>query len=108
MTGTGMSRRTSTGIPYYRVVQALNYLQFGGNVHPEYKPFGSFVYFRGLKYALDFSGMPVLPKAYMIDYDAISILDFLQEIAEATNHELFFSLLPIVNNTATASFSKSC
>jgi len=108
MTGTGMSRRTSTGIPYYRVVQALNYLQFGDSVHPEYEPYGSFVFFRGLKYALDFGNMPILPKAYMLDYDAISILDFLQEIAEATNHELFFSLLPIVDGSSTGTFSSDC
>ena len=91
MTGTGMSRRTSSGIPYYRVAQALNYLQFGtsGSVHEEYQQYGGFVYFRGLKYALDLADVPILPKTYMLDYDAMSILDFIQEICEATNYEVF-------------------
>jgi hypothetical protein len=107
MTGTGMSRRTSSGIPYYRVIQAFNYLQFG-SPHVEYNQYGGYVFFRGLKYALDLSDVPILPKTYMLDYDQISILDLIQEICEVRNHEVFFSLLPIVSSSATASFPSNC
>lgn len=100
MTGTGMSRRTSSGIPYYRVVQAMNYLTYN-NVHSEYTKYGGDIYFRGLRYALDLSQLPILPKTYMLDYDNLSILDYCQEVCEAANYELFFTLLPIVAGTAT-------
>lgn len=106
MTGTGMSRRTSSGIPYYRVVQAMNYLS-GTGVHSEYQKYSGGIYFRGLSYALDLSALPILPKTYMLDYDNLSILDYCQEVCEAANYELFFTLLPIVPETATGGISPS-
>lgn len=112
MTGTGMSRRSSSGIPYYRVVQAYNYLMgfSGAIIQDEYiqAGYGGFLKFRGLQYAVDLSSLPILPKAYMLDFDAMSILDFCQEVCEVANHELFFTLLPIVPGTATGSYSKKC
>lgn len=92
MTGTGMSRRTSSGIPYYRVMQALNYLS--GTTHKEYDKYKGNLYFRGLGYSFDLSDLPILPKSYMLDYDSLSILDFCQEVCEVANYELFFALLP--------------
>jgi len=109
MTGTGMSRRNSSGIPYYRVVQAFNFLNsanYSGSLVDEYSKYGGSVYFRGLKYALDLSALPTLPKTYMIDYDNLSLLDLCQEICDAANYELFFTLLPIVDGTATENYSK--
>lgn len=112
MTGTGMSRRTSSGIPYYRVMQAYNYIMgfSSSTIRDEYiaAGYGGFLKFRGLHYAIDLSALPTLPKAYMLDYDALSILDFCQEVCEVANHELFFTLLPIFNNTATQNYSNSC
>lgn len=112
MTGTGMSRRTSSGMPYYRLIQAYNYLMgfSDSNIHKEYAAagYGGFLKFRGLQYAIDLSGLPTLPKSYMLDYDSLSILDLCQEICEAANHELFFTLLPIFDGTATQNYDKSC
>ena len=112
MTGTGMSRRSSSGMPYYRLIQAYNYLMgfSDSGIHSEYAAagYGGFLKFRGLQYAIDLSALPILPKAYMLDYDAISILDLCQEICEAANHELFFTLLPRFVGTGTGWASSSC
>lgn len=101
ITGTGFSRRSSQGIPFYRVNQAINAL-FGihGQLPDIYKRagFGGYINFRGFNYIVDFSGLPELDQFYFIDYDQISLLDLALEICQASNHELFVSLLPIISH----------
>lgn len=105
ITGTGMSRSGSQGIPYYRIVQALNALGgLYGPVPKVYKAggFGGTINFRGYNYAIDLSGVPLIDQFYFFDYDKLNLLDFCQEICEITSSELFVSLLPILDHPATA------
>jgi hypothetical protein len=101
LTGTGRSRRCPQGIPYYRIVQAINALSgFDGELPQEYKlaGFSGYINFRGLNYVVDLSDLPTLPQVYFIDFDQINVLDFCLEICEITNRELFVSLLPVINH----------
>ncbi len=106
ITGTGLSRVGPQGIPYYRVVQALNALGgLYGRVPEIYTAggFGGNISFRGFNYALDLSGIPLIDQFYYLDYDKMNLLDFCQEICDITSRELFVTLLPIVDHPRFAS-----
>ena len=101
ITGTGFSRRSNQGIPFFRVAQGLNaLLGIYGKLPQEYisAGFGSFINFRGFNYVVDLSGLKSLPPYYFLDFDKINLLDLCLEICEITNNELFVSLLPIIPN----------
>ena len=103
ITGTGMSRRGPQGIPYYRIVQAFNAMGgFDGPMPQEYVDagFAGSINFRGLNYVVDLTGLPKLPQMYFIDYDQINLLDLCLEICDATNRELFVTLLPVIDHRA--------
>ena len=108
ITGTGMSRRDANGIPYYRVMQAINtLLNFNKdiNIEPyaEYANLGLYngIMFRGLRYAIDMSGLPLLSYGYKLNYDQMNLLELAMEICEVANHELFIDLLPAINHPLT-------
>lgn len=101
MTGTGFSRRSERGIPYYRIVQAVNAL-FGhyGDLEQEHQDAGFFssVNFRGVKYAVDLSDLPILAPFHYFEYDQINLLDFIMEVCDTLNHDVFVTLLPVINH----------
>ena len=105
MTGTGFSRRSSQGIPYYRIKDAINALmEYSMGLPKEYKDqgFGGKINFRGFNYVVDFSGLPELPPFYYLDFDQINLLELALEICDVTNRDLFVSLLPVINHPACA------
>lgn len=110
LTGTGFSRRSSQGIPFYRVAQSLSAL-FGwyGEIPNIYKNagFGGYIQFRGFNYVVDLSGLPELNQFYFLDYDKITLLDLLLEICEVSNHELIVSLLPIIEDHPACNIYKA-
>lgn len=100
ITGTGFSRVANGGIPIYRVVQAINAMcGFYGPIPLEYLQAGysSYIYFRGLKYIVDLSSLPIVDPTQRLDYDQMSILDFCLEICDIANHDLIVNLLPIID-----------
>jgi hypothetical protein len=104
ITGTGFSRRCPQGIPFFRVVQAINALTgFFGDIPALYDEagFGGFIKFRGYNYMVDLSGLPALDDLYFIDYDQMTLLDLCLEVCEVSNTELFVTLLPITNHPAS-------
>jgi len=106
MTGTGFSRRSSQGIPYYRVKDAINgVLEYYTGLPLEYKEqgFAGKINFRGYNYVIDFGSLPDLPKTYFLDFDQINLLELALEICDITNRDLFVSLLPIINHPACSS-----
>ena len=105
ITGQGFSRRSEKGMPWYRISQGLaslfnNY----GYLPREYRGagFGGIINFRGYNYAVDFTGLPVhlIPKMYFMDFDQLDLLSLAQEICDITSHDLFVSLLPVINHPA--------
>lgn len=107
ITGTGFSRRSSQGIPYYRVAQGLGALMGINCKLPSIYAnagFGGYINFRGFNYAVDLSGLPALNQFYFIDYDKISLLDLILEVCEVTNHEMFVSLLPVTSHPSMSNF----
>ena len=103
ITGTGFSRRSDRGMPYYRISQGVNWLIGNTEDLPqEYKnmSFGDKINFRGLKYIVDLSGLPAMPDFYSLDYDSMNLLDLCLEICEVTNTDLFVTLLPIIDEPA--------
>lgn len=105
ITGQGFSRRSEKGIPWYRVSQALATLfDYHGYLPREYKDagFGGIINFRGYNYVVDFSGLPVnlIPKMYFMDFDQLDLLSLAQEICDITSHDLFVSLLPVIDHPA--------
>ena len=109
ITGQGFSRRSSSGIPWYRVSQALAALfDYYGYLPREYRQagFGGAINFRGYNYIVDFNGLPLnlLPNMYFMDFDQLDLLSLAQEICDITSHELFVSLHPIIDHPACARY----
>ncbi len=107
ITGQGFSRRSSRGMPFYRISQALSAMfQERGYLPKEYRDagFGGTIDFRGYQYVVDFSGLPLdrIPDMYQVDFDKIDLLSLAQEICEITSHELYVSLLPVIDHPACA------
>ena len=106
VTGKGMSRRSDKGIPLYRVLQAVSVLcEFQGRMPYEYREaaFGGFVDFRGFNYVVDFGGIPIekIPSYYFMDFDQINLLEFAQELCDILSHDMFVSLLPVLDHPAS-------
>jgi hypothetical protein len=109
ITGQGFSRRSSNGIPWYRVSQALAALfDYYGYLPREYRQagFGGIINFRGYNYVVDFNGLPLslLPNMYFMDFDQLDLLSLAQEICDITSHELFVSLHPVIDHPACARY----
>lgn len=105
ITGQGFSRRGDQGIPWYRVDQALTALfGFNGALPDEYvnAGFGGTIDFRGYKYVVDFTGIPLekIPQMYFMDFDQLTLMDLAQELADVISHDLFVSLLPVIDHPA--------
>ena len=105
VTGQGFSRRSDKGMPWYRIEQALvSLFNYNGLLPQEYVDagFGGAIDFRGYKYVVDFSGLPTkhIPSMYFMDFDQMNLLELAQEICDVTSHELFVSLLPIIDHPA--------
>jgi len=103
VTGEGFSRRSDQGIPWYRVRQGLTALfNYNGALPAEYinAGFGSYINFRGFNYVVDFSGIPIekIPKMYFLDFDQIDLLSLCQELCDVISHDLFITLLPVINH----------
>ena len=103
ITGQGFSRRGDQGIPWYRVNQALTAMfNYDGTLPKEYVDagFGGTIDFRGYKYVVDFSGIPLdkIPKMYFMNFDQLDMLALAQELCDVISHDLFVSLLPVINH----------
>ena len=102
ITGEGFSRRSEQGIPWYRVSQGLAALfEYYGKLPKEYRDagFGGTIDFRGFNYIVDFGGIPLekIPMTYMMDYNQIDLLSLAQELCDVISHDLFVSLLPVID-----------
>lgn len=109
ITGTGFSRRSSQGMPYYRVAQGLSALLNLNTVMPtvyQEAGYGGYINFRGYNYVVDLSSLPDLPQFFFIDYDQISLMDLCLEICEVTNHEMLVNLLPITDHPSMGNLKK--
>lgn len=107
ITGQGLSRRSDRGIPFYRVSQAIaTMFEYYGALPQEYLAagFGGKVNFRGFNYVVDFGGIPTerIPYMYFMDFDQMDMLSFAQELCDIISHELFVSMLPIIDHPACA------
>ena len=96
MTGTGMSRRSSSGIPFYRVMQGI--AAMSKSIPDEYIGFSSGIMYRGLSYSIQFNNLPSLSPFYCFDHDNIDLFSLISEMAEATGSELVVTLSPKVGN----------
>lgn len=103
ITGQGFARRSDQGIPIYRVFQAMETLfEMKGNLPDEIKEkgFGGAIDFRGFKYVVDWTGIPVekIPNMYFMDFDQIDMLSFAQELCDIISHDMMVSLLPVIDH----------
>ena len=102
ITGEGFSRRSEQGIPWYRVSHALAALfEQHGKLPEEYLEagFGGTIDFRGFNYIVDFGGIPLekIPNTYMLEPSQIDLLSLAQELCQVISHDLFVSLLPVID-----------
>jgi len=107
ITGTGFSRRSEQGIPYYRLRQGLNsLLGVDGLLPPEYKNagFGSYINFRGFNYVVDLDGLKEIKDYYFFDFDQMNLLDLCLEICDITSSDLFVTLLPVIDHPVSKRF----
>jgi hypothetical protein len=107
ITGTGFARRSSQGIPYYRLRQGLNsLLGIDGQIPKEYRDagFGGYINFRGFNYIVDLSGLKEIEDYYFFDFDQINLLDLCLEICDITSSDLFVTLLPIIDHPSCKRF----
>ena len=109
ITGQGFSRRSDKGMPFYRISQGIAALfQMYGFLPKEYADagFGGTINFRGYNYVVDFGGIPVekIPLNYYMDFDQLDILSFAQELCDIISHELYVSLLPVIEDHPACKF----
>lgn len=105
VTGQGYARRSDQGMPIYRIFQAMETLfEHYGNLPDEYveKGFGGAINFRGFNYIVDWSGIPTdkIPPMYFMDFDQIDMLSFAQELCDIISHDMFVTLLPVIDHPA--------
>ena len=99
VTGEGMSRTSDKGMPFYRITQAIEaILGYNGVLPKEYSDaFGTEINFRGFKYVVDFTGLPVdmIPPMYTVDFAQTDLLSLCQEHAmlPIETYLLYFLLL---------------
>tara|TARA_B100000085_G_scaffold158971_1_gene144523 strand:- start:6530 stop:11851 length:5322 start_codon:yes stop_codon:yes gene_type:complete len=116
ITGQGFSRRSEKGMPWYRISQGLAAMfRYYGEYPLTGTPFsagtpedneflnagfGSQINFRGFNYVVDFGGIPTekIPLLYYMDFDKLDLLSFAQELCDIISHELFVSLLPVIDH----------
>lgn len=103
ITGQGFSRRSDQGMPFYRISQGLAAIfQYYGFLPQEYKDagFGGAINFRGFNYVVDFGGIPTnkIPLLYYMDFDQIDLLSLAQELCDIISHELYVTLLPVIDH----------
>lgn len=106
ITGQGFARVSDQGIPWYRVRQGLEALfNYKGFLPKEYVDagYGGPINFRGFNYVADFSGIPLdkIPQMYFMNYDQLDLLSIAQELCDVISHDLFVSLLPIIDHPAS-------
>ena len=105
ITGEGMSLRSSSGIPFFRVAQAFNSLmgfhQYPVTIGDQYSQYGGYIKFRGHYYLVDLTDIPLPDPYYMLNYDTVNLLELCLELCEVANHELAVSLLPLVPRDGT-------
>ena len=103
ITGQGFARRSERGMPWYRIRDGLNALMGNGGFLPtEYEQagYGGAIDFRGYKYVVDFGGIPtdLIPNGFFLDFDKLDLLSLAQELCDIISHELFVSLLPVIDH----------
>ena len=106
ITGQGFSRRSDKGMPYYRISDGLSAMfQYYGFLPQEFVDagFGGQINFRGYNYVVDFSGIPTekIPLLYYMDFDKINLLDLAMELCDIISHDLFVTLLPVIDHPAS-------
>jgi hypothetical protein len=106
ITGQGFSRRSDKGMPWYRIDQGLAAMfQYHGDMPSEYVDagFGGQINFRGFNYVVDFTGIPTnkIPLLYYIDFANIDLLSLAQELCDIISHELYVTLLPVIDHPAS-------
>lgn len=94
ITGTGMSRRSSSGIPYYRIMQALAAMTSPLPSVEQYGGFSGEITYRGLKYNVRMNSLPPVNPMVFFDHDNIDLLAFLIEAAEYVGYEIVVTLEP--------------
>ncbi|MDC0297151.1 hypothetical protein OAK92_01115, partial [Crocinitomicaceae bacterium] len=64
--------------------------------------FGGQINFRGYNYVVDFGGIPLekIPLLYYMDFDTIDLLSLAQELCDIISHELYVTLLPVIDHPA--------
>lgn len=75
--GFGYSQINDSGIPWGKVVEAINY------VMNNYSNYGGKIKYRGYEYGIYISQLPNIPEHYRVGGGSISFLDFIQDICEA-------------------------
>jgi hypothetical protein len=101
VTGTGMSRRSKSGMPYYRIMQGLAAMN-SDLPNTEYSGFSGRIYYRGLLYGVNFENLPPIHPMHFFDYDNVDLLSFLLEMGEVSGHELVVTLTPDFTSTNTS------
>ena len=77
-------------------------MNYNGFLPTEYKDagYGGAIDFRGFKYVVDFGGIPLdlIPPTYFLEFDQIDLLSLAQELCDVISHDLFVTLLPVIDH----------
>ena len=97
-TGPGYVRKTDGGVPFYRILQALNFWSgyYGsynsGQTYSQFSKYFGRIYYRGHRYYVNYRDLPMIDPLYRFDTTNMSLLDFFLEVADVANCSLFFQL----------------
>jgi hypothetical protein len=86
--GFGLSLANATGMPWYRVRDALAFLAN----QPSAGPYGGPISFRGNKYGLDLSQLPQPDANYRIGGNYVYLLDLIAQLCDDGGADFFFEL----------------
>ena len=87
--GFGTANKTARGIPWYLVRDAIQALAGGMGINPCYS---QGLEFRGTKYILDLSSIPLANKNYRITGPVISLTDLISQVCEDAGCDFYIQM----------------
>ncbi len=84
----GESQSNSAGMPWYKIQNAL--LKMVNQTFPD--PYGIGLAYRGKRYALDLSELPVTPAYYRLPAGHVNLLEAISQVCEDAGYDFFVEL----------------
>ena len=99
--GFGNSDRTSRGIPWYRIQEALQALTGGMGSNPKYC---QGLAFKNDKYILDLSSIPIANRNYRLTGPVMSLTEIINQVCEDAGCDYYIQMFPLQASFAAGKY----